>query len=194
MKSPPNIFFDLTNMASLAESAIVGKTVRIRKPHLVSIGAGTIIDDFTYISCALDVGCYTHIGANGVIIGGDAKVHVGNFVNIAPGVRLIASSNDFTGGGLVGPTIPAEFASASITSEIRIHDHVLLGTNVIVLPGIEIPEGVSVGAGSLITDKVKLEPWTLYAGYPVKPIRLRDGLKMIESAHRMKKDRPHEFT
>lgn len=194
MKSPTNIFFDLATLASLADSAIVGQTVRVRKPHLVKIGAGSIIDDFTYISCALDVGAYTHIGANGVIIGGDAKVEVGNFVNIAPGVRLIASSNDFTGGGLVGPTIPAEFASASITSEIRLHDHVLLGTNVIVLPGIEIPEGVSIGAGSLVTAKVKLEPWTLYAGNPAKPIRLRDGLKMIEASNQIKKNRPHEFT
>ncbi|MDO9541393.1 MAG: hypothetical protein Q7J98_03610, partial [Kiritimatiellia bacterium] len=69
-----NIFFDLSSLAELGEHAIIGKTVRIRKPARVRIGACTIIDDFTYISCGLTVGIYTHIGASGILIGGDANI------------------------------------------------------------------------------------------------------------------------
>lgn len=194
MKSPENLFVSLSELAFLHESAIVGRTVRIRKPARVRIGAGSIIDDFTYISCALTVGRYTHIGANGVIIGGDARVTIGDFVNIAPGCRLIAASNDFTGGGLVGPTIPPEYAGESITSEITIGDHALFGTNVIILPGVHIPEGVAVGAGSLVTAKTELKPWTLYAGVPAKPVRARSGDAMLAAARRLKAERPHEWT
>jgi acetyltransferase-like isoleucine patch superfamily enzyme len=193
MKSPDNIFIDLKTLASLHDTAIVGKTVRIRKPAHFYMGAGSIIDDFTYISCRLRVGCYTHIGANGVIIGGDASVEIGNFVNIAPGVRLIAASNDFSGGGLVGPTIPQEYASTSIMETIRLEDHVLLGTNVVVLPGTHIPEGVSAGACAVLSTKTKLEPWTVYVGNPARPIKVRNKSAIVEAAERLKRDRAHEF-
>ena len=43
-----NIFFDKSKLKYCGENVIIGKTVRIRKPEEVSIGDGTIIDDFTY--------------------------------------------------------------------------------------------------------------------------------------------------
>jgi len=194
MKSPENLFINLNELASLHPTAIVGRTVRIRKPARVRIGAGSIVDDFTYISCGLNVGNYTHIGANGVIIGGDAQVEIGHFVNLAPGVRLIAASNDFTGGGLVGPTIPEAYAGASITDRIVLGDHVLTGTNVVILPGVVVPEGAAFGAGTVVTAKVKLEPWTLYVGNPARPIKARDGAAMKAAAERLMKDRADEFS
>ena len=122
MPNRRNIFLDLSTLAALGPHAIVGKTVRIRKPTRVRIGDYSIIDDFTYVSCGLTVGRYTHVGAGGVLIGGDAHITIGDFVNIAPGCRIIAASNDFTGGGLVGPTIPEEFASPSIVADIQLGD------------------------------------------------------------------------
>lgn len=169
-----NIFFDLSMLSGLGEHTIVGKTVRIRKPGRVAIGDYSIIDDFTYVSCGLTVGLYSHIGANSVLIGGDAHITIGNFVNIAPGCRLIASSHDFAQGGLTGPTIPAEYAAPAITSNISLADHVLLGTGTVVLPGVQLPEGVSTGAMTLITTRTKLEPWTLYVGSPARPLRRRE--------------------
>jgi galactoside O-acetyltransferase len=193
MTSPENIFFDLKALAHRHPTAIIGKTVRIRKPSRVRIGAGTIIDDFAYISCGLTVGCYSHIGASAVIIGGEARVEIGHFVNIAPGVRLIAASNDFSGGGLVGPTIPPEYAAESIVDTITLADHVLLGTNVVVFPGVHIPEGVSLGACSVLPAKIPLEPWTVYVGNPARPIKKRDGAKMREAAERLRQDHPDAF-
>lgn len=193
MPSPDNLFIDLKELAYLDDSAIVGKTVRIRKPARVHIRAGSIIDDFTYISCGLSVGAYTHIGASGVLIGGDAHITIGDFVNIAPGCRLIAASNDFTDGGLTGPTIPPAYATESITQDITVADHVLLGANVVVLPGTEIPEGLAAGAATLLTPDMDLEPWTLYVGQPARPIRSRASAAILEAAARLKKDRPDAF-
>jgi dTDP-4-amino-4,6-dideoxy-D-glucose acyltransferase len=193
MKSPANLFIDLNELAHLDSTAIVGRTVRIRKPARVRIHAGSIIDDFTYISCGLTVGCFTHIGANAAIIGGDAQIDIGNFVNIAPGCRLIAASNDFTGGGLAGPAIPSDYAASSITDNITIADHVLLGTNVAVLPGTKLPEGLAAGACTLLTPDIKLEPWTVYVGIPARPIKARASQKILAAADRVKRDYPDAF-
>jgi galactoside O-acetyltransferase len=185
MSCPPNIFFDLRELASLGEGAIIGRTVRIRKPERCSIGAHSIIDDFGYISCALRVGRYTHIGAQAVVIGGDAYVEIGDFVNIAPGCRLIASSHDFAEGGLTGPAIPAEYSAPAIVSYVKIADHALLGTGTVVLPGVEVPEGLATGAYTLLTPKIKLEPWTLYVGVPARPLRARAREAILDAAKRL---------
>ena len=180
-----NIFFDLTELAALGPHAIIGKTVRIRKPQRVRVGADTIIDDFTYVSCGLTVGRYTHIGAGGVLIGGDAHITIGDFVNIAPGCRLVAASHDFVAGGLAGPTIPEEFAGPSITADIFVADHVLLGTGTVVLPGCHLPEGLATGAMTLITPDCDLKPWTLYVGAPARPLKPRASERILESARRL---------
>ena len=180
-----NIFFDLSELAALGRNAIVGKTVRIRKPARVRIGDYSIIDDFTYVSCGLTVGRYTHVGANGVLIGGDAHIRIGDFVNIAPGCRIVAASNDFTGGGLVGPAIPPEFADRSVTADIVIADHVLLGAGAVVLPGCHLPEGFAAGALTLVTPDSELKPWTLYVGIPARPLRARESAPMLEAARRL---------
>ena len=185
MPKQENIFLDLSTLAGLGRSAIIGKTVRIRKPDRVKVGDFSIIDDFTYVSCGLTVGCYTHIGAGGVLIGGDAHITIGDFVNIAPGCRIVAASNDFTGGGLVGPTIPEEFAAKSIIADVFIGDHALFGTGTVILPGCHIPEGMSTGAMTLITPDLKLEPWTLYAGIPARPLRKRASTAILETAKRL---------
>ncbi len=182
MSKNDNIFFDLNELAELGPRAIVGKTVRIRRPCDTRIGEGSIIDDFTYISCRLTVGRFTHISANAVINGGDSRVTLGDFVNLAPGCRVIAASNDFTGGDLVGAAIPADHAGEAIVGDIEIADHVLLGTGTVVLPGVKIPEGVSTGAMTLITPKTELKPWTLYIGCPARELKPRDKTKILEQA------------
>lgn len=185
MNTGGNIFFELSELAALGEHAIVGKTVRIRKPGRVKIGDHSIIDDFTYVSCGLTVGRYTHIGAGGVLIGGEGHITIGDFVNIAPGCRLVSASNDFAGGGLVGPTIPDEFAGEAVTADVAVGDHALFGTGTVILPGCRIPEGVSTGAMTLVTPGCALEPWTLYTGVPARPLKKRASKAILEAAHRL---------
>lgn len=185
MAANENIFFDVKELARLGRGAIVGRTVRMRRPAQSSVGDHSIVDDFTYISCAVTIGRYTHVGAGAVLIGGAAHITIGDFVNIAPGCRLLAASNEFDGGGLVGPAIPPEFADPSAVADIRIGDHVLFGSGTVVLPGVTVPEGVSTGALTLLTPKVKLEPWTVYVGTPARPLKKRDGARMLEAARRL---------
>ena len=61
------------------------------------------------------------------------------------------------------------------------HKHSLIGSGCVVLAGpggLVIGEGASVGAMSLV--KHDLEPWTVYAGIPARPIKKRDEVRMLE--------------
>ncbi|VVB58876.1 2,3,4,5-tetrahydropyridine-2,6-dicarboxylate N-acetyltransferase [Candidatus Anstonella stagnisolia] len=183
-----NIFFDMKEIGAIGKGAIVGRTVRMRRPALVSIGRNSIIDDFAYISCQLKMGDFSHVGAGCHMIGGPAaKVSIGNFVNIAPSANIVAGQNDYRGGGLVGPTIPEGYGDHSDVREIGIGNHVLFGCNVVVLPGVKLPEGVSVGAFSLLKSNIEYKPWTLYAGIPAKEIGKRDGSLMKEQEEKLMK-------
>lgn len=182
-----NIFFNLNDLKYCGNNVIIGKTVRIRRPQEVIIGDNVIIDDFTYIPCALEVGSYTHIGANNSFIGGSGKITIGSFVNIAPSCQIITATNDYKGGGLVGPAIPCEYAGKPIIEPVFVSDFVLLACNTTVLPGVVIPEGMSTGAFSLVTDQA-YEEWSLYAGIPCRKINCRDGSLMKASAQKLISD------
>jgi len=183
-----NIFFDKKDLKYCGENVIIGKTVRIRKPHLVSIGDNVIIDDFTYIPCKLEIGDYTHIGANTSFIGGPGAVAIGSFVNIAPSCQIVTGTNDYWGGGLTGPAIPDEFSGQSIIEPIEIRDFALLACQTIVLPGVIIQKGMATGALTLL-KKQQYKEWSLYAGNPCRELGKRDGSIMAEQAGKLKKER-----
>ncbi|UYI80043.1 MAG: acyltransferase [Fusobacterium varium] len=173
-----NIFFDISKLKKCGKNVIIGKTVRIRKPELVSLGDNVIIDDFTYIPCELEVGSYTHIGCNNSFIGGSGKIKIGSFVNIAPGCQIVTGSNNYYKDGLVGPCIPKEYSGNADIKEVIIEDYVLIGCQTVILEGSIISEGVSIGAMSLVKEKNDLEKWSLYVGNPLKKIGKRQGRVM----------------
>lgn len=179
-----NIFFEKKDLKYCGNNVIIGKTVRIRKPHLVSIYDNVIIDDFTYIPCALDIGSYTHIGANCSFIGGAGSIKIGAFVNIAPSCQIVTGTNDYRGGGLVGPAIPSEYVGSPIVEPIIIEDFALLACQTVILPGVIIPKGMATGALSLVKKGNYLK-WTIYAGVPCAEIGQRDGTIMIEQAKKL---------
>jgi galactoside O-acetyltransferase len=59
----------------------------------------------------------------------------------------------------------------------------VLGTDVVVFPGVTIGEGVAVGAGAVV--RKDLEPWTIYAGSSPKPVgkRDRDAILALEKVY-----------
>jgi galactoside O-acetyltransferase len=167
-----NLFFDLGLLKHCGRGAIIGKTVRIRYPELVSIGEGSIIDDFTYISTALEIADRTHISAGCKLIGGrSATVRMGELSTLAPNVVLSAGSDDYVG-GLATPLVPADLKGNYEVGTIDIGRHCIVGAGTVVLPNVVLGEGSAVGALSLV--KADLEPWSLYAGIPARRLKDRD--------------------
>ncbi len=178
MLNDENIFFDLKRLKYLGRNAKIGKTVRIRYPERVSIGENAIIDDFTYISCSLDLGKYSHISANCNIIGGNGNVKIGNFVGISPGSTLVSQSSEYTKVSFEIPSIPKEYSFGGAGNFITIADHVLIGAHSIILPDVYLPEGVASTANTIFRKK-KYDPWCLYHGERAKKICKRDNSKLI---------------
>lgn len=172
-----NIFFDRTDLKRCGNNVIIGKTVRIRYPELVSIGDNVIIDDFTYISTELEIGNYVHIAAGCKIIGGPkSTVVMRDFSTLAPNVVLSAGSDDYRS-GIAGPFVPMSLKADALIGCIEIGTHSIVGANSTVLPNVTFHDGSSVGAQSLVKDS--LASWTLNVGVPTRCIGNRNAKEIL---------------
>ena len=173
-----NIFFDLSKLKHIGQNVIIGKTVRIRYPELVSIGDNCIIDDFTYISTQLELKGNVHISAGSKLIGGKTSaVIMEEYSTLAPNVVLSAGSDDYVS-GIATPLVDAEFKGNMETGTIVIGRHSIVGAGSVVLPNVTFGKGAALGALSLA--KTNLEAWWLYAGIPARKIKERDEKKILE--------------
>lgn len=152
----------------------------------LSIDHYSQIDDFVFFNVGQGsiIGKFVHISSFCSIIGG-GKFYMEDFSGLSAGCRIITGSDDFLGGGLTNPTVPAKYTNVKI-SFVKICKHAILGTNVTVLPGVTIGEGAAVGAGCIV--RKNLEPWTIYAGHDCKPVRTRKKEKIIELEHQLLSD------
>lgn len=173
-----NIFFHINELKHCGKNVIIGKTVRIRYPHLVSIGDNCIIDDFTYISTELELQGYNHISAGCKIIGGaNSKLIMKPFSTFSPNVVIAAGSDDYLS-GIATPMVDLQFKGDVEYGKVIIGRHSIVGTGSVVLPNITINDGASVGALSLVNKD--LEEWGLYVGVPVKKIKVRHKEKILQ--------------
>ncbi len=136
------------------------------------IGDFAQIDDFVFINAGrmCHIGKFTHISSFSSIIGGGEFV-LEDFAGLSAGCRIITGSDDFSGGFLSNPTVPAKYKNV-LLDKVIIKKHAIIGTNAIILPGITVGEGATVGAGCVVTKD--LEPWGIYIGSSAKKIGIRD--------------------
>ena len=176
-----NIFFDISSLKHCGKNVIIGKTVRIRKPEEVSIGDNTIIDDFTYISCAMEIGNNCHIASNVSISGGKGKLTMGDYSTISNGCSIHCASSDYRECSLDLPSVSEEKQFGGHVEDIKIGNFVVVGAHSCVLPGAILPNGSAFGAYTLIKKKNKLKPFHLYVGHDCKDLGERKNKKLLEN-------------
>lgn len=174
-----NIFFDIKKLKYLGENCIIGKTVRIRQPEKVIIGDNTIIDDFAYISTEMEIGDYCHIASHVNISGSKAKFKMGDYSTLASHVSIHCASSDYNDVSLELPSIPEDIQFGGTYGDVIVDDYVTIGSHSVILPKVHIPNGVSFGAFSLITEQ-DYRKWSLYTGIPTKYLKDRNNDKLIE--------------
>ena len=140
----------------------------------VQFGDPVIVDDFSLIVARdpVVIGDYCHIAAFSSITGGQ-RVEVGDFSAISQGARILTGTDDFTDWGFGNSTVPSEFRNTT-RAPVRIGRFCIIGANSVVLPGVTIGEGATVGAGTVVTRD--LEPWGVYLGNRRLRDRDRDGV------------------
>jgi dTDP-4-amino-4,6-dideoxy-D-glucose acyltransferase len=176
--------YDYSLLKKVGVNSFISKNVEIRRPHLVEIGNNVAIDTGFYLTTGAQIGDYIHIAPYITVIGGaTVKLIMDNFTTIAAGSRIVCASDGHLGDGLIGPTIPDEFRDSVTFGNVIFKKFASIGTNVVVLPGVTLAEGSVVGACSLVTKDT--EPWTIYAGVPARPIKIRPKDNMIEYAKKL---------
>ena len=173
----------LKNIISCGEDVFIHETAIIKNPLLCKIGSHVAIDNGVTVSTQMEIGDYVHIAPFVVMIGGvKTKVTFKDFSFCASGTKIVTGSEDYTGQGLVGPTIPENMRKI-IFEDVTFERFSGCGVNCSIMPGVTFGEGSILGANSLATKD--LEPWTIYVGSPAKPVKIRDKGKILEYAKKL---------
>lgn len=90
-----------------------------------------------------------------------AKVKIGDYCQMAPNVAI------YTAGHPIHPY--SRDSMYEYGKEVTIGDHVWIGGNTVICPGVHIGDNVVIGAGSVVTRD--LPDWTVAAGNPCRVIR-----------------------
>ena len=100
----------------------------------------------------LHIGDYVCIGAEAVILMGGNHTHRTDWFSLYPFPEVIGDA--YVGKG-----------------DTRIEDGAWIGMRAMIMPGVTIGEGAVVASGAIVTRDV--EPYTIVAGNPAKPVRAR---------------------
>jgi acetyltransferase-like isoleucine patch superfamily enzyme len=161
----------------------LGKNVKISdrsaiyNPEKIEIGDYSRIDDFCVVSGVVKIGKYVHIAPHCLVAGGDPGIVLDDFAGLAYFVQVFSQSDDYSGHTLTNPTVSSKYKMEK-KAAVHIGRHVIVGAGSIVMPGVQLAEGCSVGALTLVHKTT--EPWGIYAGNPCKRIkeRKRDLLQL----------------
>lgn len=166
-----------------------GKNVKLSRncsiynPQTISIGDNTRIDDFVVLSGKITIGSYVHISCFCGFWGG-AGITLEDFTGVSGGGLLYSCSDNFSGDFMTNPCIPDKYRGVH-SAPIILRKHSIIGARSIVLPGVELQEGTSVGAMSLITKTTK--PWSIYTGIPARYLKARSK-KILELEQKFLKE------
>lgn len=169
----------LVGFQSIGAGVRISDKASIYGASKISIGNNVRIDDFCVISAGdggIEIGNHIHIAVYSSLMGA-GKISLGDFANISSKVSIYSSSDDYSGSHMTSPVVGAPF-TAVYSAPVRLGKHVIVGSGSVILPGVELEDGVAVGALSLVTQNCLA--FGVYAGIPVRRIkeRARDFLRL----------------
>ncbi len=95
---------------ALKDSPVISPNIRLRYPDSFEAGAGSIIDDFCYLSTQVRIGRYCHWASGCSIAGGPEGLFVlGDYSSLSSGAKVWTSSDDFVHDPVM--IVPEEFGA-----------------------------------------------------------------------------------
>jgi acetyltransferase-like isoleucine patch superfamily enzyme len=172
----------------MQRGVILGRNVFLRQAKKISIGSGSMVDDFCRLivvgseKAAITIGYNVLLGPFSVINSRDAHIALDDHTSIGShcrigsqtgGVRIgryvMIGAYSYVGGGshtfkdLDKPMLLQPFNSKG---GVDIEDDVWLGSHVAVIDGVTIGKGSVIGAHSLVTKDVP--PYSITYGVPAR--------------------------
>lgn len=165
--------------AAVGDNVLISDRASFYGAERIRIGSNVRIDDFCVLSAGeggIDIGSYVHIAVGALLIG-TANIAVSDFVGISSRVAIYSSSDDYSGAAMTGPMVPDQFKNVH-HADVVLGRHAIIGSGSVLLPGVQLGEGVAIGALSLVSKNC--EPFFVYAGNPARKIkeRKRDLLEL----------------
>lgn len=154
----------------LGKNVQISKKTSIYNHNEIIINDYARVDDFCLLSGQLNIGKFVHITPYCNLAGGDKGIFISDFATLAYGVHVFTQSDDYTGQTMTNSNIPEQYKMIK-REAIYIKKHVIIGAGSIIMPGVELKEGTSIGAMSLVRKST--EEWSIYVGNPAKKIKQR---------------------
>lgn len=164
--------------------AIVSPNCRIRHPEHFDVGSFSIVDDFCYISARVRIGMCSHVASGCSIAGGSSyQFTLGDFCSLSSGVKIWCVSNDFVNDLVcIVPAPGGDIGAHPIEGDVTMGHYTAVGANAVVMPDNNVPEGTVIGALSLVPVRFPFEPWSVYAGVPVRRVGPRNQASVLRQA------------
>lgn len=156
----------------LGKSVLISDKCSIYNAKNISIDDNTRIDDFCVLSAGdggIEIGKYVHIACFSSLIG-KGRITMRDYSGISSRVSVYSSSDNYDGEYMTNPCLP-DSVTNTIHKDVIIGKHVVIGSNSVVLPGVVLSDGCSVGAMSLVNKSID-GPYVM-VGIPAKKIKDR---------------------
>jgi len=166
---------------------IISANCRIRDREHFIVGEDSIVDDYCYFSTKVHIGRCTHIASGCSVAGGaDMQFRIGDFCSLSSGVKVWCTSDDFVNDlvTIIPPGIEQVKANL-IRGDVTIENYTAVGSNSVVMPRNQIPEGTVIGALSFVPVGFEFRPWSVYAGIPIRLIRPRNRQGIMAQLKRL---------
>lgn len=162
-----NSFYSRDELAGLGlksygDNVLISRFARFYSPGTIEIGSHVRIDDFCILSGTIKLGSHIHISAYCALYGRYGIV-LEDYSGLSPRCTVFSATDDFSGDYLIGPMVDESLTNVT-GGEVRIGRYSQLGAGCVVMPKVNIGEGVAVGAMSLVLKD--LDPWKIYKGIP----------------------------
>jgi acetyltransferase-like isoleucine patch superfamily enzyme len=149
------------------QGVTIATGVDFKHAETFEIGDGVYIGAHSFIQGRFDGTC---IIGDRVWIGPHSYFDARNlileeFVGWGPGAKVLGSAH--TGIPVDVPIVQTDLE----IKPVRVKKWADIGTNAVLLPGVTVGEGAIVGAGAVVTKDV--DPYTIVAGVPARPVRTR---------------------
>lgn len=170
-------------LRSCGEHVLISRKASLYNAGAIEIGSHVRIDDFCVLSAGaggISIGSFVHIGVYASMIGA-GRISVGDYSCLSGRVSVYSSNDDYSGAHLTNPMVPDRYRGV-VSADVVVGRHALVGAGSVVLPGVTIGEGASVGAMSFVRGDCS--PFGIHAGVPARLIRARDRrLLELEALH-----------
>jgi acetyltransferase-like isoleucine patch superfamily enzyme len=151
--------------------------------HHVTFGGSNTVPEYCAFSDSTHLGFRTTLGTNNFFGG---KVTIGKYCQLGrdlafhPTNHPVSYMTTYINNNLFN----GELKSLKTEKPIKIGNDVWIGHGVIVLAGVTVGDGAILAAGSIVTRDV--EPYSIVAGNPAKPIRKRFSEELIQDLQNLK--------